>query len=149
MPEAEVARLVAGVLASVRDQARRVSRPEDFVPMPTPGMLLARAGALEAAELRASVGPLPIPFATNPAPEYPAALARAGVGGRVVVEFRVDSTGAVAAGSLRVLESGGPAFADAVRRVLPQLRFVPGQLGDRPVGVTVRQPFLFVMRRGV
>ena len=77
-----------------------------------------------------------------------AALARAGVGGRVVVEFRIDSTGVVDQESLRVVESGGPAFADAVRRVLPRLRFVPGLLNERPVAVTVRQPFLFVLRRG-
>jgi protein TonB len=147
IPEAEVAQLMAGVLAAVRDQARRASRPEDFLPS-APGGVLTQAGALAPVALLGPQAPLPIPLASNPVPEYPAALARAGVGARVVVEFLIDSTGAVNAQSLRVVESGGPAFADAVRRVLPRLRFVPGLLGERPVGVTVRQPFVFVARRG-
>jgi hypothetical protein len=39
-------------------------------------------------------------------------------------------------------------FTDAVRGVLPRLRFVPAQLREHSVGVTVRQPFVFrVVRR--
>jgi hypothetical protein len=33
--------------------------------------------------------------------------------------------------------------------VLPRLRFAPAQRGESPVGVTVRQPFLFTMRAGL
>lgn len=148
VPQVEVARLVAGVLAAAPDLARRVSRPEDFLPTPaTPGSgLLQHVGAQAFAAVDAHATVLPIPLLGNPTPAYPAALARAGVGGRVVVEFLIDSTGVVDVASLRVVESTGALFADAVRRVLPRLHFLPGQLGAQAVGVTVRQPFLFVAR---
>lgn len=148
VPQVELARLVAGVLAAAPDQARRVSRPEDFLPTPaTPGSgLLHHVGAQAFAAVDPHATMLPIPLLGNPTPAYPAALARAGVGGRVVVEFLIDSTGAVDVASLRVVESTGALFADAVRRVLPRLHFLPGQLGAQAVGVTVRQPFLFTVR---
>lgn len=92
---------------------------------------------------------LPIPLVDNPLPAYPAALAQARVDGRVVVEFAVDSAGGVDLASLRVVQSTDARFTQAVRGVLPSLRFVPALRGERAVGVTVRQPFVFTMRRGV
>ncbi|HZF68659.1 MAG TPA: TonB family protein, partial [Gemmatirosa sp.] len=89
---------------------------------------------------------LPNPLIGNPPPSYPAALEQARVGGQVVVEFRVDSTGVIDLGTLRVVQSTHVAFTQAVRNVLPRLRFLPAQLERQAVGVTVRQPFLFVVR---
>lgn len=149
VPQVEVARLVAGVIAAAPDLARRVSRPEDFLPTPgTAADLLRHVGAqaLAPVPVDAHATVLPIPLLGNPTPTYPAGLARAGVGGRVVVEFRIDTTGVVDVASLRVVESTGALFADAVRRVLPRLHFLPGQLGAQAVQVTVRQPFLFTVR---
>jgi len=149
LPSAEVTRLVAGVLAAAPDFARRASRPEDFVP-PAALMaeLLVRTGVRPGGAWRpeADSRALPIPLVDNPPPVYPAALARAHVGGRVVVEFRIDSTGVVDVGSLQVVQSTDARFTDAVRDVLPRLRFLPAQPGERAVGVTVRQPFLFTLR---
>jgi protein TonB len=153
LPDPEATLLVAGVLSSAPDLAKRASRPEDFAPAPAAALLaelLVRSGTVTAGVMRAdlSLRALPIPFVTNPPPSTRRRSSGARVGGRVVVEFRVDSTGAVDAGSLQVVQSSDARFTDAVRSVLPQLRFVPAQLGERAVGVTVRQPFLFTARAG-
>jgi len=49
-------------------------------------------------------------------------------------------------GTLKVVQSSDTLFTDAVRTVLPQLRFLPAQLKERAIGVMVRQPFLFTFR---
>ena len=148
LADAEATLLVAGVLASAPDLARGVSRPEDFLPLPTggpPPNLRARRGAhaLSLLAPMTRVDDLPIPLVSNPPPAYPAMLERARVGGRVVVEFVIDSAGRIDLGSLRVVQSTNRQFTQAVRRVLPSLRFLPAQLERRAVRVAVRQPFEF------
>ncbi|MGZ8468210.1 MAG: TonB family protein [Gemmatirosa sp.] len=140
--------LVAGVVAAAPDRSRAVSRPADVTRMErldASGDLLAAAGAvmLTSALAYAQVDALPIPLVGNPLPSYPPALVRSQVGGRVVVEFRIDSAGAVDLASLRVVQSTATLFTQAVRGVLPQLRFVPARLRQHAVGLTVRQPFVF------
>src|SRR5205823_5256807 len=56
--------------------------------------------------------------------------------------------GAVDLGTFAVLESTNALFVQAVRSVLPRLHFAPAQLGAHSIGVTVRQPFVFVIRAG-
>jgi protein TonB len=151
LPDPDAAFLVAGVLSAAPDLARRASRPEDFVRLPPAGALGdaitdTEVTALEALRTMGHVDALPIPLVDNPPPTYPAALARAHVGGQVVVEFRIDSTGLIDLRSLSVVKSTNAAFTEAVRTVLPHLRFLPAQLGEHAVGVTVRQPFLFTVR---
>ena len=153
LPDPQATLLVAGVLSAAPDLTRRVARPEDFVPTPASewlGDITAHTSALAPSLLRPDIHlhDLPIPLIDNPPPAYPTALARAHVGGQVVVEFRIDSTGAVDLGSLRVVESTNRLFTEAVRIVLPQLHFMPAQLGEHVVGVTVRQPFVFTVRSG-
>jgi protein TonB len=150
IPDASATLLVAGVLSAAPDHARRASQPEDFASL-SPSTLMAdmlvRTGA-RAGGPRPDAGfhDLPIPLAGNPVPRYPAELARARTGGHVVVEFRIDSTGLVDLQSLRVVASTDTRFTEAVRRVLPRLRFLPAERGERAVGVTVLQPFVFAMR---
>jgi protein TonB len=141
--------LVAGVVSVAPDLTRRVTRAEDFVPAPEmsderPGTV-AHALALARSDVR--VDELPVPMVTNPPPLYPLSLQQARVGGEVVVEFMIDSTGVVQLATLRVVESTNELFAQAVERVLPRLRFLPAHLGERNVGVLVRQPFVFTTRR--
>ena len=152
LPDPDATLLVAGVLSAAPDRTQRVSRPEDFTPVPAKALmaeLLVRSGITSLGVLRADVHvrDMPIPLASNRPPAYPATLEQARVGGQVVVEFLIDSTGAVDETTLRVVESTDERFTDAVRHVVPRLRFVPAQLGERAVGVTVRQPFLFTVRR--
>ena len=154
LPDPDATLLVAGVLSAAPDPMRAVTRPEDFVRLPPPGIdapPLAGTSVSTAAGLRAllHVDALPIPLVSNAPPAYPSALARARVGGEVVVEFRIDSAGAVEPASLRIVESSNVLFTQAVRSVLPRLRFLPAQLGRSAVGVTVRQPFVFRVGRGI
>lgn len=150
-PAVEAAVLVPGVSASAPDFSRVPARAEELVRRETAELLaqLTARAEVRMTEMPRPVGPvdvLPIAFVTNPLPTYPAALARAGLGGRVVVEFAIDSVGQVSPGSLTVLESTDSLLTQAVRAVVPRLRFLPAQLGPNAVRVTVRQPFLFRVR---
>jgi TonB family protein len=77
------------------------------------------------------------------APSYPDSLYRAGVGGQVVVEFIVDTTGAVEAESVDVLQSSNPLFTMAARAALALGRFEPARLHGRRVRQVVQLPFNF------
>jgi protein TonB len=154
LPDPDATLLVAGVLSAAPDPMRAVSRAEEFVRLPPPrldGEPLAGTAVSTVAGLSAllHVDALPIPLVSNAPPSYPAALARARVGGRVLVEFRIDSLGVVDPRSLRVVQSSDVLFTQAVQSVLPRLRFLPAQLGRHAVGVTVRQPFVFPGARRV
>jgi TonB family protein len=87
-----------------------------------------------------------IPFADNPAPEYPEQLRAARIEGQVRVAFVVDTTGVPDPESMRVLRSTHTLFTRAVRAVLPRLHFLPAQNGAMKVATIVEQPFVFVIR---
>lgn len=81
------------------------------------------------------------------APAYPDVLRSAGIDGSVLAQFVVDTLGRVEPASLTVLETAHPLFADAVRRVLPRLRFLPAEAHGRKVRQLVQQPFVFGLNR--
>ena len=83
----------------------------------------------------------------GPRPRYPDLLRSAGVEGEVLAQFVVDTSGRVEPGSIRVLRTSHPLFAEAVERVLPLARFVPAEAGSRRVRQLVQQPFAFAMQR--
>jgi hypothetical protein len=64
--------------------------------------------------------------------------------GRVVLRFVVDSGGVPVDSTVRVMQSSGPAFTAAVRRVFPSLRYQPAWCGSGPVALDVQYTFLFV-----
>jgi protein TonB len=76
-------------------------------------------------------------------PKYPRTLAERGVSGRVVLEFVVDTTGAVEPPSLRVLSSTAQAFEAAAREAVLATRFRPARMRGRPVRQLARQPVSF------
>jgi periplasmic protein TonB len=76
-------------------------------------------------------------------PRYPDQLRAAGVTGRVVVRLVVDTVGRVEPASVVIRESSHDLFAQAVRAVLPSLRFVPAEAGGRKVRMLVDLPFEF------
>lgn len=83
----------------------------------------------------------------SPAPQYPAELRSAGIAGRVIVQFIVDTDGLVEPGSMTVIESDHAAFTEAVRTALSQMRFSPAELEDgRVVRQNVQQPFIFAIQ---
>jgi protein TonB len=80
-------------------------------------------------------------------PAYPEALRLAGISGRVVVRFVVDTLGQVEHESVVVRESSHARFENAVRDVLPRMRFTPAKIGNRPVRMTVEMPFEFAIAK--
>ena len=76
-------------------------------------------------------------------PEYPDSLWRAGVAGRVVAEFVVDTTGAVEPGTVRIASASHAPFSDAVHRWAGSARFVPAISRGRRVRQIVILPFEF------
>ena len=89
---------------------------------------------------------VPAEVVHQPAPRYPPALQHAGLEGRVVLEFIIDTTGHVEPGSLRVLERSRPGFdGSAVETILASL-FRPAQVRGRPVRQRTIQAVVFRIR---
>ncbi|HEY0970548.1 MAG TPA: TonB family protein [Gemmatimonadales bacterium] len=76
-------------------------------------------------------------------PTYPSMLQSQGVKGQVIAQFVVDTTGRVEVSTFKVLESSHDLFTAAVKRALPDMRFVPAEVGGRKVKQLVQQPFVF------
>jgi protein TonB len=85
----------------------------------------------------------PAAMRAAPRPRYPEQLRAAGVTGRVVVRFVVDTLGRVEPGSVVIREASHDLYADAVRTVLASLRFSPAEAGGRKVRMLVELPFEF------
>ncbi|MDQ6635462.1 MAG: energy transducer TonB [Gemmatimonadota bacterium] len=81
-----------------------------------------------------------------PEPRYPAPLRDAGIEGRVVAEFVVDTLGRAELDGLK-LDAPQALFADAVRAVLPRYRFTPGEAAGHKVRTRVQLPFDFALTR--
>ena len=66
----------------------------------------------------------------------------------MLVQFIVDTAGAVKLGSFKVLRHEDARFADAIRVAVPGFRFSPARLEDgRKVRMLVQQPFAFALAR--
>jgi protein TonB len=79
-------------------------------------------------------------------PRYPKGLETAGVSGRVVLEFVVDTTGRVEPGSLRIVSSATPGFEEAARDAMLATRFRPARARGVRVRQLARQAISFVAR---
>jgi len=80
-------------------------------------------------------------------PRYPNLLRQAAVEGEVLAQFVVDTTGRAEVGSLKILKSSHDLFTESVRTALPQMRFVPADVGGKKVKQLVQEPFSFSMSR--
>jgi periplasmic protein TonB len=80
-------------------------------------------------------------------PRYPESLRAAGIDGRVLVRFTVDTTGAVDMKSLTILSSTHDLFTRSVRDVLPSFRFKPAELRGKRVPSLAEMPFEFSISR--
>jgi TonB family protein len=78
-------------------------------------------------------------------PVHPDILRQAGVEGRVVVQFVVDTTGAVDSGSVRVLTTTHRLFERPARAAIASCRFRPGSRGGQVVRVRMTQPLNFAL----
>ena len=80
-------------------------------------------------------------------PRYPDILRSAGVEGKVTAQFEVDTTGRVIGSTFRVISSDHAMFEQAVRSALPNMRFIPAEIGGRKVKQLVQQPFVFALQK--
>jgi protein TonB len=83
----------------------------------------------------------------SPGPRYPEMLKSANVEGTVMAQFVVDTTGRVEAGSFKVLKSDHDLFTQAVKSALPNMKFLPAEVGGRRVKQLVQQPFQFALTK--
>jgi TonB family protein len=83
----------------------------------------------------------------NRAPRYPQKMRDQRMSGRVFAQFVVDTLGRVDMETFHVLSATDPDFATAVRDALPDLRFFPAMIGDRPVRQLAIMPFQFSIAR--
>jgi TonB family protein len=80
------------------------------------------------------------------APEYPPALLESHIGGRVLAQFVVDTSGVPDMRTFKVLESPSAMFSEAVREAVRSMRYVPAMYKGRRVRQVVQQPFVFAVR---
>jgi protein TonB len=93
-----------------------------------------------------AVDRVPSVIGRAPEPRYPTPLREAGIQGRVVAEFVVDTLGGAEMDGLR-LDAAQKLFGEAVRAVLPRYHFTPGEVGGRKVRTRVQLPFDFALTR--
>jgi TonB family protein len=86
-------------------------------------------------------------LAVSSPPSYPAPLFAEGVGGSVVAEFVVDTSGHVEEGTFGIVSSTNPLFSEAVREAVESATYTPAQRHSLRVRQLVQQPFSFVPRR--
>ena len=84
----------------------------------------------------------PRPIEQTP-PQYPLGLRQEGIPGRAVVEFIVDSNGAVK--NCTVVESSRPEFGASAVEAVSQWKFLPGIKGGRNVNTRLRVPIVFAL----
>ena len=106
------------------------------------------AGLPGLAERTAGAGEVDVPAAAihQPSPRYPPALRLAGIEGRVLVEFIIDSTGHLEPGSSKVLESSHRGFEAAALETLERSLFRPARIAGRPVRQRTLQAVAFRIR---
>jgi protein TonB len=83
----------------------------------------------------------------SPKPKYPSVLESSGIAGEVQAQFVVNSSGKADMDSFKVLKSTNELFTQAVKSVLPRMRFSPAMIGGKPVNQLVQQSFQFAVPR--
>jgi protein TonB len=83
----------------------------------------------------------------SPKPKYPAVLESSGIAGEVQAQFVVSLSGKADMDSFKVLKSTNELFTQAVKNVLPRMRFSPAMIGGKPVNQLVQQSFQFAVPR--
>ncbi len=86
-------------------------------------------------------------LAESPKPKYPSVLESSGIAGEVQAQFVVSSSGKADMDSFKVLKSTNELFTQAVKNVLPRMKFSPAMIGGKPVNQLVQQSFQFAVPR--
>ena len=89
----------------------------------------------------------PAAIIRQPSPRYPPVLQQAGIEGRVLLEFIIDSTGHPEAGSLRVIERSAAGFDGAALETIERSLFRPARFRGRAVRQRTLQAIVFRVGR--
>jgi protein TonB len=84
---------------------------------------------------------------TPATPRYPESLRQAGIDGRVLVRFVVDTMGRIDVSSVQVIQSTHDLFTRAVRDALGNFRFRPAEAKGHRVPAMAEMPFEFQIRK--
>jgi protein TonB len=82
---------------------------------------------------------------SHPGASYPEILRQAGIGGRVMIEAVIDTSGRVERGSIRVLAATHPLFGPPAMTVVSGSIYRPGRIDGRAVRVRVQIPIEFAV----
>ena len=92
--------------------------------------------------MEAQVDEIPTVSSTRPA-RYPEVLRAAGISGRVLVQFVVDTSGHVDENSFKILQTPHPGFNNAAKEAVLGTVFHPGKVHGAVVAVLVQQAVNF------
>jgi TonB family protein len=70
-------------------------------------------------------------------------MQKLGIGGTVIIEATLDTTGRVLPATVKVLQSPNPVFDAETKRVVLAAVYRPARAGGRRTRVTIRQPVTF------
>lgn len=84
---------------------------------------------------------------SGPAVRYPDVLREAKIGGQVLIEAIIDTSGHVEPSSVKVMQSPNPGFDFPAKDYVLQSVFRPGREHGRPVRVLVYLPVDFRIKR--
>jgi len=83
----------------------------------------------------------------SPKPRYPSVLESSGIAGEVQAQFVVLASGKADMDQFKVLKSTNELFTQAVKSVLPRMKFSPAMIGGKAVNQLVQQSFQFAVPR--
>jgi periplasmic protein TonB len=84
----------------------------------------------------------------SPKPKYPSVLESSGIAGEVQAQFVVHADGKASVDNdFKILKSTNELFSQAVKSVLPRMKFSPAMIGGKPVNQLVQQSFQFAVPR--
>jgi protein TonB len=137
-----------GINAPTIDISAAPSTPIDLPAHPPGGLgagqsVSSPGGVFDANQVERQVALM----AGSATPRYPEVLRSSGVEGQVLAQFVVDESGRAEVDSVRFLRSDNRLFEDAVRSVLPRLRFTAAEIGGRKVRQLVQMPFVFTLNK--
>lgn len=112
----------------------------------TAALLLGVAASAMGQALLVAKSQAPIRLSA-PFTRYPDELRRSQIEGSVVVEARIDSTGRVETGSLRIVETSDPRFDEAAKEYVTNSRYRPARVDGRRVAMSIRVPVKFDLHR--
>ena len=89
---------------------------------------------------------LPAQVLQAPVFKYPVVLRGAGIEGRTLLQFVIDTAGRVEPRSVKVLETTHAAFAESAKEGILEARFEPAHVGARAVRQLTRVPVRFALQ---